>query len=314
MPTALAQIPPPLYRHRHAGHARTLFPPSPLIDVRDVAFTYPDGDDPAVEHLDFSVERGEIFGFLGPSGAGKSTTQKMLIGLLRGYHGTIRVLDRDLSAWGSDYYEHVGVSFELPNHFQKLTARENLRYFGALYERRHRDPLGLLQSVGLAEDADTPVGQFSKGMKSRLTFARALVHDPTLLFLDEPTSGLDPGNARRIRDLIREQQQAGKTIFLTTHNMAVAEDLCDRVAFIVGGRIALIDTPRDLKLRYGQRIVDVEYRTSTGSRERAEFAMQGLGENPAFLELLRGGGIETIHTREASLEDIFIRVTGRSLE
>jgi fluoroquinolone transport system ATP-binding protein len=156
------------------------------------------------------------------------------------------------------------------------------------------------------------VAQFSKGMQGRLNLARALLHDPELLFLDEPTSGQDPVNARRIKELIRAQQQAGKTIFLTTHDMTVAEELCDRVAFIMDGRIELIDSPRALKLRYGQASVWVEYCTDQHTK-RAEFALDGLADNATFQSVLRAGTLQTIHSREATLEDIFIRVTGHSL-
>lgn len=283
-----------------------------MIEVCEVSFRYHGADAPAVSGLDFSVERGEVFGFLGPSGAGKSTTQKILIRLLQGYQGRISVLGRDLAAWREDYYERVGVSFEHPNHFLKLTARENLAYFGALYARAPRDPRALLERVGLAEDADTPVAQFSKGMKGRLNVARALLHDPELLFLDEPTSGLDPVNARSIRALVREQRDAGRTVFLTTHDMAVADELCDRVAFIVDGRIALVGAPRELRLRHGRPTVRVECRDGEGTAAR-EFPLDGIGEDAEFLALLRGGRVQTIHTQEATLEDVFIRVTGRSL-
>jgi fluoroquinolone transport system ATP-binding protein len=283
-----------------------------MIDVKNLTFTYVKTTTPALHGLSFAVDRGEIFGFLGPSGAGKSTTQKLLIGLLKGYQGHVAVLGRDLTGWGQAYYEHVGVAFELPNHFRKLTALENLAYFSSLYTRATRPPQELLESVGLAEDGNMPVAQFSKGMQGRLNLARALLHEPELLFLDEPTSGQDPVNARRIKELIRAQQQAGKTIFLTTHDMTVAEELCDRVAFIMDGRIELIDSPRALKLRYGQASVRVEY-CANQHTEREEFALAGLADNASFQKILRAGTLQTIHSREATLEDIFIRVTGRGL-
>lgn len=283
-----------------------------MISIQAVNFTYPGAPTPALVGLNFAIEAGEVVGFLGPSGAGKSTTQKLLIGLLRGYQGRIKVFGREVADWGSDYYERIGVSFELPNHFQKLTARENLAYFAALYRRPTQSPSAVLDMVGLADAADMPVAQFSKGMKNRLSVARALLHNPELLFLDEPTSGLDPANAHRIKQLIRARQAAGATVFLTTHAMSVAEELCDRVAFIVDGRIALIDTPRALKLRYGSACVRVEYQA--GERlERAEFGLGGLGQNHEFLSLLRERPVQTIHTLEASLDDIFMRLTGRSL-
>lgn len=284
-----------------------------MITVKHVSYTYAGRTAPAITDLSFAVERGEIFGLLGPSGAGKSTTQKILIGLLSGYQGQIRVLGKDLAAWRSDYYEHIGVCFELPNHFVKLTARENLRYFGALYRGPTRAPDEVLQLVGLHAAGDQRVGQFSKGMKARLNLARALLHRPQLLFLDEPTTGQDPVNSRRVKELIAAERAAGATICLTTHDMAVAEALCDRVAFIIDGQIAAIDTPRALKLRYGAPMVRVEYQAAR-SVQQADFALAGLGENRDFLALLHQGGVQTIHTQEATLEEIFVRVTGRGLQ
>lgn len=283
-----------------------------MIRVANLSFTYAGGQKTAVRHLNFHVTQGEIFGFLGPSGAGKSTTQKVLNGLLRGYEGDVTVLGRPLASWGSDYYEQIGVSFELPNHYLKLTALENLTYYSALYQAKTTPPHELLALVGLEADGDVPVGRFSKGMKNRLSVARALLHSPALLFLDEPTAGLDPVNARRIKNIIRQQQAAGKTIFLTTHDMNVASDLCDRVAFIVDGEIKLIDTPDKLRLRYGRPQVQVTFQQN-GQVEQALFDLAGLAENGRFQQLLRDELVQTMHTQEATLEDIFIEVTGRQL-
>ncbi len=307
-----------------------------MIDVKGLHFSYPGTDREAVSDMVFTVAPGEILGFLGPSGAGKSTTQRILTRQLRGWRGRISVLGRDLSDWGSDYYERIGIAFELPTHFLKLTARENLNYFGALYRRRALEPLEALSLVGLSDAADTPVAHFSKGMKTRLGVARALLHDPDLLFLDEPTTGLDPTNAKRVLDLVRDRQRAGRTIFLTTHDMASADSMCDRVAFVADGRIQALDTPRSLKLRYGKAVVAVEYQARTlaypsedlltGSEKSihppahlpsqpslAEFPLEGLGGNHEFLRLLHDHDILTIHSREASLADVFIQVAGRSL-
>jgi fluoroquinolone transport system ATP-binding protein len=167
--------------------------------------------------------------------------------------------------------------------------------------------------VGLKDDANLRVGNYSKGMQMRLNFVRALLHQPELLFLDEPTTGLDPVNGRNVKDIIRAQKSAGRTVFLTTHDMYVADDLCDRVAFIVDGKIALIDSPRNLKLRYGKRNVRVEYHADGGPLQQAEFPIDGLGDNADFAALLRREKIETIHTQEATLEDIFVETTGRRL-
>jgi fluoroquinolone transport system ATP-binding protein len=270
-----------------------------MIDVENLSYTYAGALAPALKGLSFGIGRGEVFGFLGPSGAGKSTTQKVLIGLLKDFQGQVSVFGKELKSWNADYYERIGVSFELPNHYLKLTALENLAYFASLYGDRTRDPHALLERVGLGEDGDQPVGRFSKGMKNRLNLARSLLHDPELLFLDEPTTGLDPLNARLIKELIREQQQAGKTVFLTTHNMTVADELCDRVAFIVDGEVRLIDAPHALKLRHGRREVRVKYKYG-GRTEKRDFPLETLGSDPAFIELLLCGGVQTIHTLEAT--------------
>jgi fluoroquinolone transport system ATP-binding protein len=283
-----------------------------MIEVIQLTFTYLGADKPAIRSLNFDIQKGEIFGFLGPSGAGKSTTQKILIGLLRDFKGQVTVLDRPLQDWGPDFYERIGVSFEVPNHYSKLTGIENLKYFSSLYSVPTRDPNKLLELVKLDGDGNTPVAQYSKGMKNRLNIVRAFLHDPELLFLDEPTTGLDPVNARRIKDLILEQRQTGKTVFLTTHDMTVAEELCDRVAFIVDGEIKLIDSPRELRLQYGEPVVRVEFQEN-GHHVYKEFPIEGLGENKDFIALLRNSNFQTIHTKEATLEDVFIQVTGRSL-
>ena len=284
-----------------------------MITVQDLSFIYVGASKPAVRHITFVIERGEIFGFLGPSGAGKSTTQKILNGLLKGYEGQISVMGRNLSQWGSDYYEKIGVSFELPNHYLKLTAVENLTYLGSLYAGPVKRPGELLEMVGLGNDGSLLVSQYSKGMKNRLSVARSLMHNPELLFLDEPTAGLDPVNARRIKELIRAQKEAGKTVFLTTHDMNVANDLCDRVAFIIDGEIKLIDSPRNLRLQHGEAKVRIEFQLN-GHLEREDFALDQIGSNGRFLQLLNSNCIQTMHTQEATLEDIFIEVTGHSLQ
>ena len=283
-----------------------------MIEVTGLSFAYPGAEEPAVNDLEFSVGDGEIFGFLGPNGAGKSTTQKVLTGLLRDYRGKVQVLAREVRDWGSDLYEQIGVGFELPVHYGRLTARENLRYFAALYRGETEDPDALLEQLDLVAQADVRVDRFSKGMRVRLSFARSILCRPRLLFLDEPTTGLDPVGARRVKDLILEHRARGVTIFLTTHDMATADELCDRVAFLVDGRIALIDAPRELKVRYGEPGVRVEYRMN-GTLEARDFPLQGLAENAAFQAVLREPSLETIHTQETSLESIFIRVTGREL-
>ncbi|MFD3685108.1 ABC transporter ATP-binding protein [Nocardiopsis sp. NPDC058631] len=280
-----------------------------VVTVENLHVRYRGADRPAVEGMSFSVTRGEVFGFLGPSGAGKSTTQRVLTRLLRRYEGEVGVLGRPLRDWGAEYFERVGVGFELPAGFGKLTARENLSAFASLYRGPVEDPDALLERVDLADAANRRVTDLSKGMRMRLNLARALVNRPELLFLDEPTSGQDPVRSARLRDVIREAAEGGCTVFLTTHDMATADLLCDRVAFVVRGRIAAVDTPRGFRLRHGSPGLVAEIR-GQGPRE---LSVESLADDTELLELLRAGEVETLHTREASLDDVFAAVTRETL-
>ena len=285
-----------------------------MIKVDNLTFAYPGSRSAAAKNLTFEILPGEIFGFLGPSGAGKSTTQRILIGLLKGYSGSVSIKDTDLVRWNAELYNHIGIGFELPNHYLKLTALENLQFFGSFY-RHTLEFEDLLEQVGLLEDAGKKVEDYSKGMKVRLNFVRSLMHDPEILFLDEPTSGLDPVNARKIKDIILTRKAAGKTIFITTHNMHDADELCDRISFIVDGEIMVTETPRNLKLKYGRSGVRIEYADGNDpalSRQE-EFPLKGLGQDPSFLEILKSREIISIHSQEASLDEVFIKVTGRHL-
>ncbi len=283
-----------------------------MIQVRNLNFTYTKTQKQAIHDMNFDIYKGEVFGFLGPSGAGKTTTQRLIIGLLRNYTGHINVLGKERNQWGKDFYEQVGVAFDFPNLYTKLTATENLELIGAYYKRTIIKPDELLDRVGLLPDKNVRVENFSKGMKMRLNFIRSIMHQPDLMFFDEPTSGLDPTNAHSIKDILLEQKQAGKTIFLTTHNMTVAEQLCDRVAFIVDGKIVVIGSPKELMIEHGKRRVKFEYQLD-GELIETEFEMNQLAENKAFIDLLKTADIKTIHSCEATLEDIFIKLTGRNL-
>ena len=286
-----------------------------MINVKNLTYTYPGASTETLHGLNFEIAEGEIFGFLGPSGAGKSTTQNILIGLLKEYGGNIEVMGREVSAWGQNYYEQLGVSFELPNHYLKLTALENLNHFGSLYSGETLDALEVLEWVGLKDEADKRVAEYSKGMKVRLNVARSMLHKPKVLFLDEPTNGLDPVNARKIKNLALKLRESGTTIFVTTHDMTVADELCDRVAFITAGNISVIDAPTTLKKRYGRRDVRVEFLNSTEEIQSQEFPLDGLIENQEFIALMKSARrVETIHTQETTLDHIFIEVTGQELE
>ncbi|MGB3849931.1 MAG: ABC transporter ATP-binding protein [Tunicatimonas sp.] len=281
-----------------------------MIHVDQLRYRYPGADQDTLKGVSFTIAPGEIFGFLGPSGSGKSTTQRILYKLLLGYHGTVQVHDQDLAQWGKEFYQTVGVGFELPNHYLKLTARENLRFFSSFYPRRYAELPELLALVGLENDADKRVSNFSKGMKMRLNFIRSFMHDPNILFLDEPAAGLDPVNARVVKDIILKLRGEGKTIFITTHSMFDADALCDRVALIIDGEIKALDAPAALKLRHGQRRVRVQLTDHTNPQA---FSLDQLGRNDAFLSLIRDHEVKTIHSEEATLEDVFIQVTGQRL-
>lgn len=280
------------------------------IRVQALHYTYPGRHEPAVDGLSFEVRRAEVFGFLGPSGAGKTTTQRAVIGLLDGWAGEIELLGRPRRAWGTEIYDRIGVAFELPVGYPRLTGREDLAHFAHLHGGNSRDPYDVLATVGLGDAADMPVGSYSKGMRLRLNLARALLHEPDVLFLDEPTSGLDPVNAAEVRALIRAETARGRTVFLTTHDMGTATAVCDRVAFVVEGRIVACETPRALQLAHGARQLRVEYRVD-GGLDSATFPLGEASEE--LVRLLASDRVETVHTSEASLDDVFASVTGQSL-
>lgn len=284
-----------------------------MIQVKDLSYTYPGSDFPVLKNISFDIQQGEIFGFLGPSGAGKSTTQKVLNGLLKGYQGSAIVNGTDLKKMDRSFYEKIGVAFEFPNLYMKLTALENLKLFASFFNSPTRDPLELLEMVNLSADQDTRVSAFSKGMKMRLNFIRALLNHPNILFLDEPTAGLDPGNARIMKDIILSLKQQGVTIFLTTHHMDDAGELCNRLAFMVNGSLPVIDSTTALKLKHGKKTIKIEYAHNEKPLFQ-EFSLNDLSVNQQFMDIIRTQKILTIHTQEASLEDIFIKVTGQQLK
>lgn len=284
-----------------------------VIDVQRLVYAYPGATAPAVCDVSFEVRRGEIFGLLGPSGAGKSTLQKVLTRQHRRIRsGTVRVLDRPVGEWGQGYYERIGVGFELPNHFPRLTAAENLAFFASLYARPCRPARELLELVGLERDLDTRVSDFSKGMMMRLNFVRAIQHDPELVFLDEPTSGLDPVNAAHVKALVRGLQSQGKTVVLTTHNMTDVDELCERVGFMVAGEMKTLDDKEVLKARYGRREVVVEHGPE-GALRRSRFPLAGLASNAEFHAVLEQAEVRTLHSQEATLDRVFAAVTGTAL-
>jgi len=281
-----------------------------VIKVENLSYTYPKSKIAVLKNLNFEIERGEIFGFLGPSGAGKSTTQKVLYKILHNFTGEIRIENKPLKDWGNDYFEKIGVGFELPNHYLKLTAKENLQLFASFYPEKNLQNFDALFEVfGLTDSANKKVEEFSKGMKMRLNFIRAIMHNPDILFLDEPTAGLDPINAQKIKRYIKKLKNEGKTIFVTTHDMTTADELCDRVSFIADGEIRLTEKPSVLKNKHGKHTVKVELQNG----QTAEFPVEDLGNNPNFLEFISRDEILRINTQEATLEEVFIKITGAKL-
>lgn len=281
-----------------------------MIEITNLSFSYT--KKPFIRNVNFSVKDGEIFGFLGPSGAGKSTLQKLLIGLLPGYSGSVVVNGVEVRQHNNSFYESIGVDFEYPALYEKLTARQNLEFFASLYSGENCDAEQLLASVGLLPDADKKVSDFSKGMKSRLNFIKALAHKPKILFLDEPTGGLDPSNARVMKDLIAGQKAIGTTVILTTHNMEDATELCDRVAFIVDGEVRAMDTPHRLIMQAGAHKLAYSY-MEDGTEKQGECPLNATSGDSLLNSLIAQNRLLTVHSCEPSLGDIFMDITGRRL-
>jgi ABC-type multidrug transport system ATPase subunit len=281
------------------------------IEVEDLHVSY--GDLQAVCGISFSVAPGEILGFLGPNGAGKSSTLKVLYGLLPPKSGTARVLGMDVTAQRSAVQARIGVCFEEKNLYADMSAIENLRFHARLFGIREPDTGALLQRVGLADRGGDRVETFSKGMRQRLMMARALVNRPDVLFLDEPTDGLDPVSSQAVRAIIRQEAERGAAVLLTTHDMAEADGLSDRVAFINEGELYAIDTPETLKLEHGRRTVRVQRRVA-GELLEERIALDEGGAGERIAGLAAAPGLVGIHTEEATLEDIFVAMTGRGLE
>lgn len=280
-----------------------------MITVENLIFSY-QKQKQTLHGLTFSVADGEIFGFLGPNGSGKSTTQKILTGILRGYGGNVCLFGEPLKDQEKRFQERIGVLFEFPYLYTNLSALDNLNYFASFYPaKRRRDPMELLTVLEFKKDfMKKPVSSYSKGMRQRVSMARALLNNPELLFLDEPTSGLDPSGAVLFRKIIEKERKKGTTVFLTTHNMLDADLLCDRVAFIADGEIKALDTPRSLKEQGSNHCVIIDY-LYQGQREEKIIEVSELEAGIPFVhdEIIR------IHSQEPTLEDIFIQYTGRGL-
>ncbi len=265
----------------------------------------------AVAGISFSVQRGEIFGLLGPNGAGKTTTIRMLTGQIVPSGGAARVAGCDTVRDLEQLKTRIGVVFEDQNLYERLSARENLRFSCWLYDLPEQRIEAVLDLVQLRDAADKPVRTFSTGMRQKLMIARALIHQPPVLFLDEPTRGLDPIAARDVRLIIEELRQEGRTILLTTHLLDEADQLCQHLAFMVGGSLVTSGSPRDLKLAYGKRTLVLDLSTpSAGQPAQMTLSMDDPADQARLTEWMAQGRVRSVHSQEATLEEVFIAVAG----
>ena len=277
------------------------------IQVEDLAKHY--GEVRAVDGISFTAREGEILGLLGHNGAGKTTTIRMLTGRARPTSGKAGVCGYDVVHERHRMKPLINLVFEDQNLYPRLSGRENLQLFAELYGVPRGRVDELLEIVGLVDVAGRKVKTYSSGMKQRLMIARALVNTPRVLFLDEPTRGLDPTSARDVRRLVREQARQGATVFLTTHYMEEADELCDRVAFLAAGRIVALDTPRELKLQYGERTALVLLDT----REEERLRLDDPADAARLEAWMAEGRVLTVHSQEGTLEDVFVNLAGRPL-
>lgn len=281
--------------------------PQQVVSVDNLRKYY--GDVHAVDGITFSVDAGEIFGLLGHNGAGKTTTIRMLTGRARPTAGTAMVLGFDTATQRDKIKPLINLVFEDPNLYERFSGRENLRFFAELYGVPLSRADELLERVALTEAGGRKVKTYSSGMKQRLLIARALINNPRVLFLDEPTRGLDPTSAHELRQLVSELSASGTTIFLTTHYMEEADELCHRVAFLSQGKIVALDSPRELKLKYGERTASVLLR----NRQEVTLKLDDPVDAERLETWMRDGEVLTIHSHEGTLEDVFIALAGRSL-
>jgi ABC-2 type transport system ATP-binding protein len=263
----------------------------------------------AVDNISFSVAAGEIFGFLGHNGAGKTTTIRMLSGQLLPSSGGARVAGCDVITEQRRLKPLIGVVSEHQNLYERMSGRENLEFAVRLYGQNIRRVDETLEKVGLLDRAKDNVRNYSNGMKQRLLIARALLHRPQIIFLDEPTRGLDPVVGREIRRLIVDLSEQGVTVFLTTHYMEEADQLCGRVAFLSEGRIVALDTPNNLKVAHGQKSVTV----TLDNDQSLSIALHDQDAGKQLEKLVSDGHVRTLHSAEATLEDVFLRIAGRGL-
>ena len=277
------------------------------IKINNISKSF--GSKTVLDDINLDVEEGEIFGLLGPSGAGKTTLIKILTGQLKGEHGTTKINGINSQQLKSTDYSSFGIMMDNFGVYERLSCFDNLKVFARIYRLDEEDIRAALSDVGLGSAGKTAAGNLSKGMKNRLRLARVFMINPYVLFLDEPTSGLDPATSEDIQQLILAEKKKGKTIFLTTHNMAEAEKLCDHVALLHKGKIVEYGSPQEVCRRYNHQKkllihltdgTDKEIPTDTHSAE-------------TVYELMKNNLVETIHSSEPNLETVFLELTGEEL-
>jgi ABC-2 type transport system ATP-binding protein len=288
--------------------------PTNMIEVHDLHRSF--GTREAVAGISFCVRRGEIFGLLGPNGAGKTTTIRMLTGQIIPGKGNATVAGFDVVKERTQLKAHIGVVFEDQNLYERLSAQQNLEFSCWLYGLPKSRIDAVLDLVDMRDRAKDRVRTFSNGMKQRIMIARALLHQPQVLFLDEPTQALDPIAAHELRLTIANLCDEGMAILLTTHIMEEADHLCQRVAFLVKGHIVANDTPRNLKLAHGERKLVVTLAQDRSSQEEATpltertLGMDTPADQAQLALWMNQGEVRAIHSCEASLEDVFMSVAG----
>lgn len=278
-----------------------------IIEVKQLEKIF--GNETALENVNFHVKRGEIFGFLGPSGSGKTTTIKILTGQLTHTSGSAFVFGESVHQLKiPSYRKRFGVLTDNSGLYGRLSIYDNLKLYCDLYDVPYTKIQEVLEIVNLQEDSKKRISTLSKGMAQRVTLARALLHEPELLFLDEPTSALDPTNSLHIYEGLRALNAKGTTIFLTTHDMYEADLLCDRIAFLHQGKIQLLDEPHALKKQFSNSTLTVELKN--GEKFTLSTGSEGAQQ---MYELMTSGQVETVHSNEPTLGEIFVNVTGRKL-
>lgn len=263
-----------------------------------------------LKKVNLTIQEGEIFGLLGPSGAGKTTLIKILTGQLKQTSGTAQILGKDNQKIDGDIYRQIGMVLDNTGLYERLTCYDNLALFARIYGIQKNSIEEVLKKVGLDSAIKKSVNKISKGMKQRLVFARAIMHNPKVLFLDEPTSGLDPVIASSIHELIEAERKKGTTIFLTTHNMEEATRLCNHVALLNQGEIVEYGPPEEICRRYNHQN---KILILTKDKEHIEVP----NDMTSALKVsyyLQNNNIESIHTTEPNLETVFVELTGRRLE